>query len=254
MKNKNFILLLTIILISSLALFACNKKGEESISESEAKSIALEKFDLTKDDVRFVEVKKELDDGIEKFELEFVTEKEKFEVQINALTKEIIDFEREPISKIVDPVDSNLSEDQAKEIALDFFKLDKEDVEFRKVKKETDDGLNKVELEFKTELERFDISIDTQTSKVIEAEREIIKRIDNSKEEVLTEAQARKKVLEYAEDGSQTIEDKNIVEFKYELDDFIKVYEAEVFYNDTKYEIEIDANTGDLLKLNIEYK
>ena len=75
MKNKNFILLLTIILISSLALFACNKKGEEGISESEAKSIALEKFDLTKDEVRFVEVKRELDDGIEKFELEFVTEK-----------------------------------------------------------------------------------------------------------------------------------------------------------------------------------
>ncbi len=69
-----------------------NKGG---ISVDEAKKIALNKAGLKNSDVRFIKAKLEKDDGIQVYEIDFISGKYEYEVEINASSGKILDYSRE---------------------------------------------------------------------------------------------------------------------------------------------------------------
>lgn len=172
MVNKKNFILISIILILALTLVACGS-NKASITENEAKNIATEKFNLTSDEVNFTKVKKEHDDGIEKYEIEFKTDNGKFEVEVNAETGEIIKFEEALVENITIEEDNIISEEEAKDIVLDKVEGASES-DISKFKLEKDDSILKYEGEIRYEGKEYDFEINAETGEVIEWSEDII--------------------------------------------------------------------------------
>ncbi|MGN1118049.1 MAG: PepSY domain-containing protein, partial [Acutalibacteraceae bacterium] len=68
---------------------------ETIISVDKAKEIALKKAGLKASDVRFVKAKLDIDDGIQVYEIEFISGSYEYEAEINAQSGIIIDFSKE---------------------------------------------------------------------------------------------------------------------------------------------------------------
>ena len=69
--------------------------AESIISVDKAKEIALKKAGLKASDVRFIKAKLEFDDGIQVYQIEFISGSYEYEAEINARNGNIIDFSRE---------------------------------------------------------------------------------------------------------------------------------------------------------------
>ena len=71
------------------------KPAENYISLDEAKNIALSRAKLTAGQVRFTETSLERDDGIMVYQIDFVTEDREYEVEINAVTGAVLEYDSE---------------------------------------------------------------------------------------------------------------------------------------------------------------
>lgn len=70
-----------------------SQSAENTISEEEAKQIALNKAELTADGVFFDRVELEKDNGIWKYEIEFRKDRTEYDIDINAENGEIVSWE-----------------------------------------------------------------------------------------------------------------------------------------------------------------
>lgn len=69
--------------------------GGTLISEAEAKAIALNHVNLTEEDVSFLNVKLDYDDGIQEYEVEFQVGRVEYEFEIHGTTGAILSFEKD---------------------------------------------------------------------------------------------------------------------------------------------------------------
>lgn len=204
---KKIILIATIMIIS-MSLIGCNKSAissneNQTINENtdnnqnsnetvkfsieEAKNIALKHANLTNDKVSFIKVESDLDNGIEKYDIEFYYENTEYDYEINALTGEIIEYDYDVENyNITNNQDSNkntgnnqslnetinISTEQAKEIALKHVNLTVNEVKFRKVELDLDDGIQKYDIKFYYNNIEYDYEIDANTGDIVSYERE----------------------------------------------------------------------------------
>ena len=70
-----------------------SQSAENTISEEEAKQIALNKAELTADGVFFDRIELEKDNGIWKYEIEFRKDRTEYDIDINAENGEIVSWE-----------------------------------------------------------------------------------------------------------------------------------------------------------------
>lgn len=68
---------------------------QQLIKAEQAKKIALDDAKLSEGDVTFHEVELEEDDGISYFDIKFVSNGQEYEYEINAVTSEIIEWDKE---------------------------------------------------------------------------------------------------------------------------------------------------------------
>lgn len=246
-------LILGLILILSISIVAC-QNNNTLLSEAEAKKLALEHFKLGEDEVNFNKFKKELDDGLEVFEMEFQTENENFEIELNAKTGEVLSYERDGIKSTGSsdsPSKDLLSEADAKDIALDYFKLDSSEANFTKFEKDFDDGIEAYEIKLTSDREKFKIKIDALDGSVIKSEK---KPLDlgaspaDSNKDVLSEAEAKKIIL----DRIPGADESHFVKFKSDIDNGKLKYEGELLYKGLEYEFEMDAKTGEIIEWEID--
>jgi uncharacterized membrane protein YkoI len=136
------------------------------ITQEKAQKTALEAAGVKEEDVIFKKTGKEFDDGREFFEVDFFIPGEmKYEYDIDAATGAILeqdkeqweaedDFEYadliESAAKETKAANGEISEDEAKAIALKDAGLKEKEVKFTKCKKDLDDGIEKFEIEFRT--------------------------------------------------------------------------------------------------------
>ena len=71
---------------------------EPAVSLDDAKAIALEKAGVAEADATFTKEALESDDGITCYEFEFTVGTEEYDVQINADTGEIMEYDSEPVN------------------------------------------------------------------------------------------------------------------------------------------------------------
>ncbi|MBU6135359.1 PepSY domain-containing protein [Clostridium tertium] len=188
--------LLTIIMISiAMSISGCNNKDiNDNINKSDtrkvtleqAKEIALKHANLINDQVSFIRAETDLDNGIEKYDIEFYHENIEYDYEINVANGEIIEYDHDvenyninnkqtPIRNIGGATEEQgkiISVDQAKEIALKHANLTSDQVTFGKSELDFDDGIQKYYIEFYYNNREHSFEIDANTGKVLANEKD----------------------------------------------------------------------------------
>lgn len=170
--------LATVITIISISLIGCSNSevlNNKKVTIDEAKEIALKHAGLTSDQVSFVEVESDVDNNIEKYNIEFYHGDKEYDYEINSDNGEIIKYDYNmEYDKNENNVNSvvNISEEQAKEIALNHAEITSDKVSFIKVEMDVDNGTQKYDIEFYYNNIEYNYEIDANTGDILSYERD----------------------------------------------------------------------------------
>lgn len=151
--------------------------GEEQYIGSEAaKQAALEHAGLNVDDVRFVHADLELDDGSWKYDVEFYRDNIEYDYDIDALTGAVLSFDQdaEYYQHEADAsiADEQITEEQAKQIALGYASVAEGDVQRLKMELDHDNGRAKYEVEWHVGQVEYSCDVDAYTGEILSYEEE----------------------------------------------------------------------------------
>lgn len=221
-----------------------------------AKVIALEHAGFAAKEVKFVEAKRDREDGRLVYEIEFYAENLEYDYEIDAESGEILeyDYDAEHYS-VKEASGQDIGLEQAKAAALKHAGLKETEVTFEKAKRSREDGLLVYDIEFYTEEAEYDYEIDLETGKVLEFDREIERNSsaaaaqNPSDGSVIGEAKAKEAALKHA-----GLKESQIRRYQCELewDDGRQVYEIEFKSGGMEYEYEIGAADGKVLSFEQE--
>lgn len=139
----------------------------KTISKKKAKSIALKKANVKSSSVKkWIKVKLDNydDDDDREWDIEFTTSKYKYEIEINARTGRVEDFEKE---RIHSDTSKNIGIDKAKSIALKHAGITG-NVRYVKAKLDRDDGVYYYDIEFKYGGKEYEYEIHAKTGKIVD--------------------------------------------------------------------------------------
>ena len=138
------------------------------ITIEEAKSIALKHSNLDESQVSFIRSEYDFDNGIEKYEIEFYYNNNKYEYEINAKTGDIISYDYDIEKHLTSQqINDKITIEEAKSIALKHSNLDESQVSFMKAKYEFDDGIGKYEIEFYYNFKEYEYEINASNGEII---------------------------------------------------------------------------------------
>ena len=160
--RKMLVLMLAIMMVGACAMAEVTLDG--------AKQIALDRAGVTAEQAVFTKAYLDNDDGRQEYEIEFYVDQTEYEMDIDAETGEVRDYETEAQSLIT--TDGQISEEQAKQIALAKIGLKEEDVALKKVKLDVDDGRTVYEVEFVSAGMEYEFDIDAKTGEIVKYEEE----------------------------------------------------------------------------------
>ena len=158
--KKLFVLVLAIMVVGACAL--------AEVSLDEAKQIALERAGVTAENAVFTKAYLDDDDGRKEYEIEFYVDQTKYEMDVDAATGEVRDYETEsPALKVTD---GQITEEQARQIVLAKVGLKGKNVALKKAKLDEDDGRGVYEVEFVSDSMEHEFGIDAGTGEIIKYE------------------------------------------------------------------------------------
>ena len=149
--------------------------GANKITIDQAKEIALNHAKLTAEQVSFIRTESEFDDGIEKYNIEFYYNNQKYDYDINAVNGQIIQYDLEGvINNSQNNLNStaNISIEQAKEIALNHANLTSNQVIFSRTELDYDNGIQKYEVEFYYNNREYSYEINANTGDILGYEQD----------------------------------------------------------------------------------
>ena len=164
-----------------------NANNTGDISLDEAKQIALSHAGLNSNQVTFGQAKKDFDEGIQKYEIEFYCNGKEYDYEINATNGQIIkyDYDMEynytpnnsqsnnqsnTQSTVNDT--TKISAEKAKQIALSHAGLTSSQVTLKRTELDFDDGTQKYEVEFYYNNREYSYEIDANTGAVLSYEQD----------------------------------------------------------------------------------
>ncbi|MGL5311631.1 MAG: PepSY domain-containing protein, partial [Peptostreptococcaceae bacterium] len=151
--------------------------NQNTITLEEAKEIALQHANLTMEDVKFLKEEESLDDGVEKYDIEFFNDNKEYDYEIDALTGEIIEYDNEiedytKEENVGTNNQNTITLEEAKGIALKDASLTKDQVSFIKEEKTTDSGKEEYNIKFTYNNVEYDYEVDAVTGDIIEFDKE----------------------------------------------------------------------------------
>ncbi len=147
---------------------------------------------------------------------------------------------------------SYISNDRAKEIALQDAGVKLEDAIFLKVKLERKDGRFQYDVEFYSGSSEYEYEIDAATGKILSSDRELedfIVTPSTGSGETISAERAKEIALSDAGVSASNAVFKKV---KLDWDDGRPEYEVEFYAGSMEYEYEIDARTGKIISREIE--
>lgn len=154
--------------------------------------------------------------------------------------------------------ETKISADKAKEIALNHAGVLKEDATFLKAERDSKNGKAVYEVEFYSkDKKEYDYEIDVNTGEILSYDSDAESAVPSQN---VGEQSTAADVTEITEDKAKEIAlakvpgatAENIREFKKEFDDGREEYDGKIIYNNTEYEFEIDAKTGEIINWEAE--
>lgn len=153
----------------------------KAITADEAKKIALNDAGFKESEVKRLTVKKDTDDGVTHYDVEFYKGDYEYDYEINAKTGKITDYSKEkeatkasattPTTKPADT--KTISKSEAKKIALNHAGLKESEVTALKVELDKDDGVTYYDVEFRKGIYEYSYEINAKTGKIIEWDKDI---------------------------------------------------------------------------------
>lgn len=138
--------------------------------------------------------------------------------------------------------------EKAKEAALTYAELSADQVTFIKAKASKDDGRTEYDIEFVTADTKYEYELNASTYEINDYESKPIERLDlfENAENIITPEEAKAAALTALDlDAEAAI----LTNAELDFDDGRYEYDIEYFSNATVYSCEIDASTGDVLKI-----
>ena len=143
------------------------------IGEEAAKAAALKHAGLTENNVYGIKVKFDIDDGRAKYEVEFRSESTEYDYEIDAVTGNVLSFEKDVNDDIPQSsAGSYIGEEAAKAAALKHAGLSENNVYGLRVKFDIDDGRAKYEVDFRSGNTEYEYEIDAENGSIIKSENE----------------------------------------------------------------------------------
>ena len=144
-----------------------------SMSEEEAKSIALQRAGKTQDEVTFTRVRVDRENGVTVYDVYFYDNEKEYELSIDVNTKEVISYKEDYLTGTGNNTTTAnyIGADRAKEIVLNHAGLSSSDVRFSKVELDVDYHIATYELEFYYNYYEYDYEIDAVTGEILKYER-----------------------------------------------------------------------------------
>lgn len=236
---------------------ASENADQNKIDLKTAVRAALKHAELEESQVTFVKTKLKAEDGLSKYEIEFYSASDKYEYEINAADASIIEFSAEKITMGGQPTvpGSVISEAEAKTIALKHAGLTENQVIFVKSRLDYSDGSAEYDIEFTANSTRYEYEVKASDGTVTEFSAEKIPAVkpQNPTEETgvanISEAEARAAALKHA---GLTNAQAVFVKTKLDYDNGVMEYDIEFTADSTRYEYEIKASDGTVLKYSSE--
>ena len=201
-----------------------------------------------------VKAKADRDDGILVYEVEIINGNFKYEIKIHAQTGKILEVDKEYKENSQQPSDeeSQITLEEAKAAALTDAGVTEDEVTYTKTKLDQEDGILVYEIEFYTATHEYEYEINASTGAVYSKKKEVLpgggssSGDSGSTEETDIGIEAAKQIALKAA-GGVTIQ-------KAELDqeDGVYVYEIKIRNGEQEYEIKINAQTGEVLEVDVE--
>lgn len=154
-----------------------------------------------------------------------------------------------------DAVSAQITEEEAKSIALKDAGVEEAQVAGIRVNQEYDDGKQKYEVDFYVENREYDYDIDVATGEILSVDSEIendflddsVPKGQQETSGTIAREEALKIVLERVEGATE-----QDVRMELEQDDGHWRYEGEIYYNQREYEFELNGETGEVLEWSEE--
>ena len=222
---------------------AAERKSTASadIGETRAKTLALAQAGLTADQVRWLRVERDYEDGRLEYEVEFSAGDWAYQVDLAAADGTVTGYDRDWKGWGSAQADTDIGAEQAQALALKHAGVDEADTAFLCSKADYEDGLRVYDVEFYADGREYDYAIDadgTVLSFDYDVEWYDGSAAASASAGRLTEAQVKEIVERTA--GTTGV----YTEFKLDMDDGRLLYEGELRSGRMEYEFEIDALTG----------
>ena len=150
-----------------------NSNINVSMTEEEARNIALQRVGKNSNEVTFTRVRLDRENGITVYDVYFYDNEKEYEISIDVETKEIVSFKEDYLSNYNNNNTTNdyIGVDKAREIVLNHAGLNSSDVRFSKVELDIDYHIATYEIEFYHDYYEYDYEIDAVTGEILKYER-----------------------------------------------------------------------------------
>ena len=249
-KWKIYSIVVTVLLaLIVIAVIIVVNRSSSALSEAEVKQIALRYIGINEENVTFTSVHKDLEDR--EYELRLYDDTYVYEIDIDYGNGKINNFEKDVRKEANIQVDPSVSltEEEAKEIALQRAGKTSSEVTFTNVHLDSENGITVYDVVFHADGMEYEFSIDVNSREIISYYQEYLRGSGNGLHEgngnqFIGLTRAREIALAHA-----GLTNDQVVFHKVELDvDYpVSVYEIEFYYNYLEYDYEINAETGEII-------
>ena len=265
-----------------------NASAKDFIDTASAENAALSHAGLSDAETEFTKTELDYENGNAEYEIEFTANGYKYEYDINAIDGSVLKFSKKKIletgtetsatgitpevtSKSAEttarPAETakpstaqnnpsttasvnNITAEDAKTAALNHAGLNASEVTFTKTELDYDDGIAEYEIEFYSASEEYEYDINASTGAVIKYSKEALTSpAMNSSNSMITAEEAKKAALAHA--GLKAAE-VTFTKAQLDYDDGKAEYEIEFYSSSDKYEYDINASTGAVIKYSKE--
>ena len=275
---------LTIVGGTALALGASHLSGSD-ISQEQAKAAAFAHAGVTETDVLSFQIHKSVEDGSPVYEVEFKTMEKSYDYEIKRKNGEILYFSYDVVSQgdtgsnhktdnsvtsepevstggnegqqtdssaQVSQTGSSITQEEAKNIALQNAGVKESDVISIWIKEDYDDGRAVYDVEFYVNGIEYDYEIEKSSGKILSSDHDMENDVPSSgkgNEKAISLEKARDLALTRV--PGATSKD---IRIHLDSDDGRQIYEGEIYYNQMEYEFEIDGLTGTVIEWSSEHR
>lgn len=150
-----------------------NQNITVSMTEEEARNIALQRVGKTNEEVTFTRVRVDRENGVTVYDVYFYDTEKEYELSIDVNTKEVVSYREDYLSTGNNNTTTNdyIGVERAREIVLNHAGLSSSEVTFSKVELDVDYGLATYEIEFYYNYFEYDYEVNAVTGEILKYER-----------------------------------------------------------------------------------